>query len=361
MEDTVVFLCTKNELNRERQGYFKAFSSQINTICISYEKLYLSDRIDELIPSKINPILAIHADSWPRLLPQGLTTTTYPTACFQIDTFEYPQARAEFSQLFDYVFVFHPGYDHKFAQFGHPNSYVLPHAVDADMFTTQQLKRIYDVGWVGRLDGNKYSLRRKCIKQLHHRYQMNNIERYYSPSEMATVYQQSKIVVNLSRDDYLQDANLRCFEAMAGGALLITPKPTELSAIGFVEGVHYVAFEDQSELLSKVEYYLKHEQEREAIAQSSQKLVLGKHTYNVRAKTILDIIKSHSNQLFAPAREWDSVTVCQQYFKYFCRCFMLNEAFTELKKIHQFQPLKAHASSLLLLKALAIKFRDSLN
>ena len=68
---------------------------------------------------------------------------------------------------------------------------------------------------------------------------------------MAKIYKQSKVVVNLSRDDYLQDANLRCFEVMASGALLITPKPTELSEIGFIEGTHYVTFKTKRRCMNQ--------------------------------------------------------------------------------------------------------------
>jgi spore maturation protein CgeB len=51
---------------------------------------------------------------------------------------------------------------------------------------------------------------------------MNEWWRLYTYEEMVKVYQRSKIVVNVGRDDYPQDANLRVFEAMAAGALLIT-------------------------------------------------------------------------------------------------------------------------------------------
>lgn len=360
MENAIIFLCTENELDRERNGYFKAFSKQINTVCIPYERQYLSNQLEELVPENINPLLIIHPDSWPRLLPQGITTTTHPTCCFQIDTFEEPQARAEFSRLFDYAFVFHPEYDKKFAQYGSLNTYVLPHAVDAEIFQNCQIEKIYDLGWVGRLNGKKYSVRRYYINKLKRSFKMNDIELYYTPEEMALVYCQSKIVVNLSRDDYLQDANLRCFEVMASGALLITPKPSELSKLGFEVGIHFVSFEDELELYQKVQHYLEQDRERETIARNAQKLVLEQHTYDARVATILAILNRNANKLFAPARQWNEVQVYQEYLKYFCRSFMLDKAFCELGKIYKIKPTMAYFNSLKLIKALIIKFRDAL-
>ncbi len=65
---------------------------------------------------------------------------------------------------------------------------------------------------------------------------MNDINRHYTPEEMSVVYKQSKIIFNLSQDDYLQDANLRCFEAMAAGALLITHNPLSCPNLVLLRG-----------------------------------------------------------------------------------------------------------------------------
>ena len=135
----IIFLCTENELTRERRGYFKAFSRKINTTFIPYDRKHRYDELENLLPDEIQPLLILHPDSWPRLLPQGLVDSPYPTACFQIDTFEYPEGRAFFSMLFDYAFVFHPGFDRRFKQLGHPQAICLPHAVEADSFESSRL------------------------------------------------------------------------------------------------------------------------------------------------------------------------------------------------------------------------------
>jgi len=357
---SVVFLCTANELTRERRGYFKAFSKSVNTICIPYDRLHCYDELEKLLPEGIQPLLILHTDAWPRLLPHGLVDSPYPTACFQIDSFEYPKDRAFFSMLFDYAFVFHPGFDRRFQKLGHSQAICLPHAVEADLFATTDREKLYEVGWVGRLGGKDYSIRRSYIESLKERFKMNDIDRYYTPEEMARIYQQSKVVVNLSRDDYLQDANLRCFEVMAAGALLITPKPTELSEIGFIEGTHYVTFETESQMYESVRYYLARDREREEIARAARSLVMQKHTYDARVETILNTLSQNQSKHFAPARKWDRAKVHGIYLQYFAGSLMLDAAIDELRRIRNHSFRQALYNLPTILKCFLIRLRNSL-
>lgn len=361
MNNSVVFLCSKSELDRERRGYFKAFSRVIKTLCIPSDRQQLNSDLNSLLPDDIQPLLILHPDAWPRLLPPGLVNTPYPTACFNIDTFEHTEQRARFSMLFDYALVFHPGFDRKFEQFGHPQAICIPHAVEADLFEgVVAAKKIYDVGWVGRLDGPSYSIRRRYIKGLQERFLMNDIDRYYTLDEMAKNYQQSKIVINLSRDDYLQDANLRCFEVMASAALLITPQPTELSELGFTEGTHYITFQTESQMYELVEYYLKNESERAVIAKSARDLVMEKHTYDARVQTILETLSQNQGRLYAPARQWDKAQVEATYLHYFAESMMLEAAIERLRQLRSYSVVKAWSMLPTILRCFAIKLRDSL-
>lgn len=360
MNEAVVFLCSEDELTRERRGYFKAFSSRIDTIHIPFDRLSSYKDLANLLPDDIQPLLILYPDAWPRLLPQDLVNTPYPTACFNIDTFEHPEQRARFSMLFDYAFVFHPGFDRQLQQFGHPQAICIPHAVEVNLFEVASAKKIYDVGWVGRLDGQSYSIRRRYIKGLQERFLMNDIYQYYTIDEMAKIYQQSKIVINLSRDDYLQDANLRCFEVMASGALLVTPQPTELSELGFTEGTHYITFQTESQMYELVEYFLKNEESRAVIAKSARDLVMEKHTYDARVQAILGTLSQNQGQLFAPARQWDKAQVETTYLQYFAESMMLEAAIDRLRQLRSYSAVKAWSMLPTILRCFAIKIRDSL-
>lgn len=59
----------------------------------------------------------------------------------------------------------------------------------------------------------------------------------------------------------------------------------------FTVGEEIICFRTLDELRNLIKYYLKHQEERAHIAEAAYKRVLKEHTYDVRAKAILDIIK----------------------------------------------------------------------
>lgn len=332
MEECVVFLCQEHELTRERRGYYSAFSKRITTVCAPLVTRTGGEFFDDIMPKGLRPLLAIQPEASPRL-PQGLVESSIPTGCFQIDTYSGTEKRIRWSMLYDYAFVFHPGYDRLFQRAGHPRAVCLPHAVEADLFARQEREEIYEVGWVGNLKGGLYKTRRRCIGGLQRCFVMNDVHRTYSLEELSEVYTRSKIVVNISRDDYLKDANLRCFEVMGAGALLMTPRPTELSALGLSEGEHYVTFEDEADLHQKISYFLAHEHERRKIAAAARALVLKHHTYDARVNTILKVLEEDAGSLHSPARRWDRGKLHETYLHYFAKNLMLDSAVQEMRKL----------------------------
>ena len=167
-------------------------------------------------------------------LPRHLQRSPVPTVSLDIDSFAWPSSRVRWSMLFDYVFVWHPSLAPLYRAAGHPQVFVLPHAVDAELFppTSSREGRSLDLGWVGAFNYGHYDQRKRIVQALAGRFKVNDFARRYSKLETADIYKASKIVVNVSREDFPQEANMRCYEAMAGGALLITGMPTELDRLG---------------------------------------------------------------------------------------------------------------------------------
>jgi hypothetical protein len=111
-------------------------------------------------------------------------------------------------------------------------------------------------------------------------------------------------VVNIGGDHVPHDANLRVFEVMAAGALLLTSLPTELTAIGFQEGVHFVGYRNPEEIVPLVRKYLNDETARAAIADKARALVLAEHSYDRRVEQLLERLSQPRFQNLAPARSW---------------------------------------------------------
>lgn len=271
-------------------------------------------------------------------LPRGIHRSPIPTVSMDIDSFAWTSSRIRWSMLFDYVFVWHLSLAPLYRKAGHPKVFVLPHAVDADLFPMEPGgDRPLDLGWVGGLGHGLYDKRRRVIGELAARFKMNDFAKRYSKEETAEIYRESKIVVNVSRGDFPQEANMRCYEAMAGGALLITGIPTELTEWGFREGEHFVGWRSEAEIPDIVSHYLQHEQKMKtaAIARAGQQLTLGDFTFQKCRDKMTAVFREHPNEFFAPARNWPDPDVRLLYLEYYYRYAQLAAAIEEFKALGQ--------------------------
>jgi Glycosyl transferases group 1/Methyltransferase domain len=109
---------------------------------------------------------------------------------------------------------------------------------------------------------------------------------------MARAYSSARLVFNRSIKN---DVNMRVFEALASGSMLVT---NELTANGQAElyrdGVHLATYADQEDLLDKLAFYLERESLREKIAAAGRADVLEKHTYSHRMERLLREVESSS-------------------------------------------------------------------
>jgi hypothetical protein len=165
---------------------------------------------------------------------------------------------------------------------------------------------------------------------------MNDFMKQYTKEETAEVYRQCKIVVNVSRDDFPPEANMRCYEAMAAGALLITGIPTELTEWGFGEGTHFVGWRNEREIPDLVHYYLHHGKEAAEISRGGQDLTLRNFTFRHCRDKIIAVLQEHPRQFFSPARTWPAEDVHLTYLDYYYRYQLLDailDEFTRLRNV----------------------------
>lgn len=336
--DCVVLLCGEDELDKERRGFHRAFSRilPVHLIPPSRGERWRDD-LDQLTAAGWRPRLILNPDGKP-WLPEGTESVAAPTAVFHIDTYVALRRRVRWSAMYDYTFVFHPGFEAAFRSAGIDGVRLLPHSAERDLFDGAEVDRDFDVGWVGRKSRSIYGTRDRVLAALTVRFAMNDAGRFYAPDEMAEVYRRSKIVVNISRDDYPADANMRCFEAMAAGALLITGTPSELTLLGFEEGVHFAGYRNAEEIPDLVARWLVRDVERVAIARRARELVLREHTYDARVAAILDTITSG---LQAPARAWPRDRVAARQFEYHVEAADVARSLRAFRGIAAASPLRA--------------------
>lgn len=87
-------------------------------------------------------------------------------------------------------------------------------------------------------------------------------------------------------------ANMRLWEATAGGSLLLTEHLPGLGRI-FTEGEEIASYSDDKDCLDQITYYLSHEDERCRMAAQGRARCLGQWNMKRRAAAYHDIVKRH--------------------------------------------------------------------
>lgn len=113
---------------------------------------------------------------------------------------------------------------------------------------------------------------------------------------MYKILAQSKIVINRHIGTSKNYANnMRLYEATGMGAMLITDKKKNLKDI-FKVGTEIVDYNNSQDLLDKITYYLKNDEERKKIAKLGQKRTLRENNYQVRMKELADLLARYLHE-----------------------------------------------------------------
>lgn len=237
----------------------------------------------------------LYIDSGLKSVSPLLDLLNIPKIAYFIDTHIDFQTRLEMARHFDIVFLAQKGHVELFKEQGIRYVFWLPLACDPELYPEETLQRDIDVSYVGSLSPDEGDKRRKLLSKVAEAFPNNFIGKKW-PLEMGEIYARSKIVVN-SAINY--DLNMRAFEGMASGALFITDPADSLQEL-FEDGKDLIVYQDEKDLINKIQYYLEHDDEREEIAYRGQQKVLKHHTYYHRAKEIIkkveEIFKIHTTK-----------------------------------------------------------------
>ncbi len=190
-------------------------------------------------------------------------------------------------QDYDFLFVAQEDYISQYREKGCKNVYWLPLACDPEIHKPHNLPLKYDICFVGGLGPD--SPRREIILKLQKEFNMFVGQRYLH--DMARIYSQSKIVFNKSLQG---DLNMRVFEAISCARLLLTDRICNGLEELFIDKKHLVIYDSYEDLVEKAHYYLKHPEERNAIAQKGQEEVWKKHSYRYRARHLIKTVLKNS-------------------------------------------------------------------
>ncbi|MFQ5482018.1 MAG: glycosyltransferase, partial [Nitrospinaceae bacterium] len=253
----------------------------------------------EQLPKGWRPDFYLYVESGLGEIPPDLSILDIPKACYLIDTHLHLPKHLEIAKNFDVVFLAQRAYMEAFGEAGFRQVHWLPLACDPEIHGKQEVDKRWEVGFVGSII-SPHTRRQELLASIGKHFNLK-VDRKFM-DEMARVFCQSHIVFN---NAIKNDLNMRVFEALCSGSLLITDDAAGLDDF-FQDRTHLVKYQD-AQLIDLIRHYLEHPGERERIAAQGRKAVLASHTYQHRADEVvatLDrIYAGEDNSSLAPSNE----------------------------------------------------------
>lgn len=228
-----------------------------------------------------SPDLYIWVESLYGHYPQNLDAICCPKACYLIDSHLNLSFHLEWAKNFDFVFIAQLEYLDQFRATG-LNAFWLPLGCDLEVHRKLAEEKTFEISFVGTvlIGSRRHQLLHSVAEAAPVHY-----ERCFW-DDMANAFSQSKIVFN---NGIKNDLNMRVFEAMSIGSLLLTDQARNSGqAELFRDGEDYAVYQD-SNIVDVATFYLQNDALREQIAARGQRLVHNAHTYGHRVDDLLAV------------------------------------------------------------------------
>lgn len=108
--------------------------------------------------------------------------------------------------------------------------------------------------------------------------------------EMPYIFHDSNINLNISLRSIKSGIPLRCMDIMSCGGFLLTNFQSDF-LMHFTPDEDFVYYEDEADLLGKIDYYLSHSEKRRAIAESGYEKTRTEHSFLVILSEIFEAAK----------------------------------------------------------------------
>ena len=108
-------------------------------------------------------------------------------------------------------------------------------------------------------------------------------------TQMPQVFRDSRINLNITLRSIISGIPLRALDIMGAGGFLISNYQPELAEY-FIDGQEVVMFDSKEDMLWKVDYYLRHEEERREIAYNGWKKVQEEFSYDILLRKIFESV-----------------------------------------------------------------------
>lgn len=243
-------------------------------------------------PAELNGVaresydLFVHIDDG---LDYALPATVFPRAWWVIDTHLNYDRDLHRAQGYDWVFVAQKTDAQRFLEAGIVNVWWLPLAGDPELSIAPG-EMLWDFSFVGHWDGSVFDERRVYLEAVS--MVGNGYIGQSPPDAMYAIYGQSRSVFN---PPVRNDLNMRVFEAMAAGSVLVTKRLRDNGMEDlFTEGVHFLGYDTPEEAAWTVRRVMEMgEPERRQIAAAAQALARERDSYGHRMGALLETTRQN--------------------------------------------------------------------
>lgn len=183
------------------------------------------------------------------------------------------------------------------------SAHLLPYTVDIEIFKPRPMRKIYDVMAVFGLVSYIYPMRPRVqalIKTMPVSSLIGDWKSGIRHMDYAKAISQSKIFVSVNGIN--NQITMKYTEAMASGVLLLTNKPKDFEALGYIPGKHCVCWSTLTDLREKILYYIEKEDERKKIAKAGREFVRSTYNTDIGAEEFATLLALELGR-FSPKKE----------------------------------------------------------
>lgn len=241
----------------------------------------------EVLPPGWDPDLVVGISDFGRPLNPSMRRLSCPKAYFSIDTWQSPRDYFD-ARHYDFTFAAQREFVPRLKATGARHVHWLPLGCNPAVHYPSPVAKTCDIAFVGALVAGVHEERRCLLDALQARFKVRAYQRVYGDA-MCRACSRGRFVFNHAA---VSDLNMRVFEALAMGAVLLTNRDSARNGLLdlFEDGKHLLVYDHEEDLVALVERYLADEAGRARIAEAGRAEVLAKHTYAHRVQTMLSII-----------------------------------------------------------------------
>ncbi len=228
-------------------------------------------------------------------IPKAIGESKHKLAAYCIDSTLNEYWLIPLMKLFDYVYVDQVTAVPRFRKQG-VNAKRIPLCAIHDDFREQSPKKHF-LTFVGRLTEYR-TKRNNLIKYISDHFDINIVQDV-TRNEMIDIFSASRIVLN---ENFFPGLNLRFFQALASGSLLLTERNCHGVNNFFTENIHYAGY-SHNDIIDTLKRIDKSYDQFESIAVSGREECKKKHTATNRALAIAEDLFSGSRNVKASITE----------------------------------------------------------